>query len=495
MLWLGALGLHSIEARAQPSVMNPPLVVPPPPAPAPPVPSNPATTPAPPAATDAGQASPTAAPPSDLDRRLRDLEESNRKLQGRVDQLEEDHRYTEERLQQVMPVKNLITGYVDFGFFYVQGNGSGIRPDTGHLYFPQYQGAPDTWTFMGDPLATAINSRGDVPDTGGSRAIAFNPIGNGGAPSFIVNTVTFNLFKAIGDDVTINSSIDFIPRNRDVSDSSGIDLGDFFDLKTAYAEWMLPTRGWAMSLYAGKFDSTVGIEYRTQESPDRIGVAPSLICRYTCGHPLGLKARARFFDETLVLAAAVTNGSNFIEGFPFSDEIDVNSMKTVSGRLSYRIPFAGRGLELGASGAWGAEDFQTSDSVTQFHLGADLHLGFHDLDVQGEFVTGKAEGLTEPGQPPCNVAPCLRYKGAYGQIGYRLTNWLMPYGRVDGRDALHQSGANFTYISQLLRVTAGLHFEFGPAILAKVEYTVIRELGGIPQFPDNVLTSSLVMKF
>ena len=38
-----------------------------------------------------------------------------------------------------------------------------------------------------------------------------------------------------------------------------------------------------------------GIEYRTQESTDRIGIAPSLICRYTCGHPIGLKARAQFF--------------------------------------------------------------------------------------------------------------------------------------------------------------------------------------------------------
>ncbi len=484
--------------------MNPPIEMPPAPAPAAPAasapvaaPATPATPAAPPpssAATDASPAAP-AAPASDVERRLRDLEESNRKLREQVDRMEEDHRYTEERLQQLMPVKSLITGYVDFGFFYVQGNGSGIRPDTGHVYFPQYQGAPDTWTFMGDPLATAINSRGDVPDTGGSRAIAFNPIGNGGVPSFIVNNVNFNLFKAIGDDLTIQSSIDFIPRNRDISDPSGIDLGDYFDLKTAYAEWMLPTHGWAMSLYAGKFDSTVGIEYRTQESPDRIGVAPSLICRYTCGHPLGLKARARFFDEKLVFAAAVTNGSNFIEGFPFSDEIDVNAMKTFSGRLSYRIPLAGRGFELGASGAWGAQDFQTSDSVIQYHVGADLHLAFHELDVQAEFVTGKAEGLTEPGQPPCNVAPCLRYKGAYGQIGYRLTNWLMPYARVDGRDALHQSGANFTYISQLMRVTAGLHTEFGPAILAKAEYTVIRELGGIPQFPDNVFTSSLVMKF
>ena len=192
----------------------------------------------------------------------------------------------------------------------------------------------------------------------------------------------------------------------------------------------------------------------------------------------------------------MTNGSNFIEGFPFSDEIDTNSFKTVSGRLSWRFPFGGKGLELGVSGAYGAQDLQTSDSVIQYHLGADAHLAVGDLDFQAEAVTGKAEGLTSPtGPAPCDLAPCLRYQGFYGQLGYRFTNWFMPYMRVDGRDALHQSGVSFTYISQLMRVTTGVHFEFGTNVIAKAEYTVIKELGSVPEIPDNVFTSSLVVRY
>jgi hypothetical protein len=71
----------------------------------------------------------------------------------------------------------------------------------------------------------------------------------------------------------------------------------------------------------------------------------------------------------------------------------------------------------------------------------------------------------------------------------------MPYARVDWRDALHRSGASFIYISQLLRVTAGLHFELGTAVIVKAEYTVNRELGRIPQFDDDVFTSSLVVRY
>jgi hypothetical protein len=60
---------------------------------------------------------------------------------------------------------------------------------------------------------------------------------------------------------------------------------------------------------------------------------------------------------------------------------------------------------------------------------------------------------------------------------------------------LHQNGGNFIYVSQLVRGTGGLHFEFGTNVIVKAEYTVIRELGRIPQFPDNVFTSSMVLKF
>jgi hypothetical protein len=436
-------------------------------------------------------AAPTSAQPS-IEDRLRELERQNRKLAEEVARLKADHEFTKTRLDQVMPVVGKVSGYVDFGFFYVQGDGSGIRADTDHEHFPEYSAVSGTWVLMGDPLSTAINARGEPADTGVSRAVTFDPVNNGGKPSFIVNALNVALFAGVGDDLTVNGMFDLVPRNRDVSDPDGKFLGDFVDVKLAYAEYSLIPG--ILSLTAGKFDSVLGREYRTQESPDRLTVAPSLICRYTCGHPLGVKARLRLFDETLILNTAVTNGSSFVEMFPFYDEIDVNASKTVSSRLSYRIPGAAH-FELGTSGAYGAQDLQTSDSVHQWHYGFDAHLDWRDIEMNAEFVQGHALGRTEPGQLPCNAAPCLTYRGAYAQIGYRVNNWLIPYTRWDIRDALHQKGGDFVYISQLTRVTAGVRLELGTNVIIKADYTVNQELGRIPKIDNDVLTSAFVVKY
>ena len=280
---------------------------------------------------------------------------------------------------------------------------------------------------------------------------------------------------------------DLVPRSRNVSfDHGGQFLGDFLDVKLAYAEYSIVPG--ILSVTAGKFDSVLGREYRTQESPDRLSVTPSLICRYTCGHPLGIKARLRAFDETLILNTAVTNGSSFTEMFPFNDEIDVNAMKTVSSRLSYRLPGTAH-LEVGASGAYGAQDFQTSDDVKQWHYGFDAHFDWHDIDFTAEFVQGHALGKTDPGQIACNEAPCLTYKGAYAQAGYRVNNWLMPYARWDWRDALHQDAgvSTFVYISDLMRGTLGTRLELGTNVIIKAEYTFNQELGRIPQIRTTCL--------
>lgn len=477
------------------------------PAPAAATPAVPAPAPAPaPAPTTAPPAAPapateTAAPTTaDVERRLRALEEENRKLHDQVEQMKDDNKYTQEQVKQLLPLTTRISGFLDVGFFYVQGNGSGIRPDTNYQHFPEYNtgstGVPGQWVFMGDPLATMVNARGEPADTDGSRAITFDPIHNGGAPSFIVNSLTLNLFEGIGDNFTVNGAVDFVPRNRDPSDPNGIDLGAFIDVRLAYGEWIVPTKSWDLSIYAGKFDSVLGIEYRSQDAANRLTVTPSLICRYTCGYPLGIKARAKFFDEKLILNTAVTNGSSFVEMFPFSDELALSAMKSGSARLSYRFPL-GDGLEFGVSGLWGAQNNQTSNTVYQYQYGGDVSLDWNDIIVQGEVLHGQADGAGtgNPTDPPCNIAPCLNFTGAYGLLGYRLFNWLTPYARVDYRDALHRSGSSFVYISDLMRTTGGLHFEIGTNFILKAEYTHIIELGRVPQFNDDVATSSFVVKY
>jgi hypothetical protein len=93
----------------------------------------------------------------------------------------------------------------------------------------------------------------------------------------------------------------------------------------------------------------------------------------------------------------------------------------------------------------------------------------------------------------CDIAPCLTYKGAYLLVDRRMNKGFTPYARVDWRSAVHIKGTEFVYESHTLRTTIGSQFEVKSGIIAKLEYTFNRELGGIPQFPNDVLTTSLVV--
>lgn len=443
-----------------------------------------------------------APPPAAADDRLRRLEArvgaveaENRALKDEVELLREDAEFQAERLKTALPLAGRLGGYIDFGLFWAGGNGSGVRPDIGHKYFPEYAGVvPDSWTFMGDPLSTTINSRGDVADTGESRAVTFDPVDAQGKTSFIVNAVNLSLFSGLGRYAAVEGLIDFLPRGRDVANPSGLFLGDFVDVKLAYLRVNPPVKRFDLEISAGKIDTVIGYEYRGQEAPDRITITPSLVCRYNCGRPVGLKLRARFLERRALIAAlSATNGSSIAEGFGFTSDLDRNNFKTLAARLAYVIP-AGSGLEVGASGYFGAQDLQAAEDVYQWQYGFDLHLDVAGVDLSGEFVMGKLQGMTEAGGPACGLAPCLDFKAAYGLIGYRALNWLMPYFRSDWRSALHQSGASFVYTSDLIRFTPGVRFEVGTHVIIKVEYTVNRELGRIPSIPNDVFTTSVVAR-
>ena len=424
-----------------------------------------------------------------------DQQQELQDLRERVEWLEADQQWTEQRVNQAIQSSSKLSGYVDFGFFRVTGDGRGIRSDLGYRVLPEYEGVvADSWVFLGDPLSTAINSRGDPADVAESRAVTFDAVGNRGKPSFILNAVNVQYFTGVGDDLTVNAMVDLLARGRNVSDPDGVAYGDVVDVKLGYIEYRLPTPGLELSLFAGKFDSVLGVEYRTQEAPSRLSVTPSLICRYTCGRPLGVKARAQLLDRQLTLNLAATNGSHSIEGFPIYNEVDLNSGKTIAGRLSYDFALGAK-FELGASGSYGAQDLQPQDDVIHWHYGVDLSLDVANVLLDAEFVQGNLQGLGEPGEAPCNLAPCLDYRGAYGLLGYRATNWLTPYARLDWRDALHQNGASFVYVSQLARSTLGLRSELGTHIVVKGEYTFNRELGVLPQIPNNILATSLVGRF
>jgi hypothetical protein len=422
-------------------------------------------------------------------------EEDEAALRETIETMRREQKALEARVER-RRARLQLGGYLDTGFFWVGGDGSGVRRDAGErLRFPEYENVD--WVLMGDPMSTAINARGEPADLGRSVAIEFDPINSRGNPTFIVNNLNLSVFAALGRSVTVEGLVDVLPRGRDVS-RPGTFLGDYIDAKLIYLRWLVPVKRFDLDLVAGKIDSVFGREYRRQEAPDRITVTPSLMCRYTCGRPIGVGSRWAFLPRrALAFNVAFTNGAPMQELFGFADEIDSNALKTGSGRLSYVIP-VGAGLEIGVSGLVGAQDQQQRNDVLHWQYGADVHLDIRGFELTGEFIQGRLQGRTEEHAAltaRCEHTACLLFLSAYGLAGYRITNWLMPYFRTDWRDALHEDGSSFVYIAQVLRFTSGVRFELGEHIIIKGEYTVNRELGNIRPFPNDVFTSSVVGRF
>jgi hypothetical protein len=379
-------------------------------------------------------------------------------------------------------------GYVDFGFFVPQGDGSGIMRDNGNELFPQYQGQYG-WVFLGDLLAPTVNSRGEAADLGqAAGASRFDSIHSHGAPGFIANEINLTLSSGITENVLGTVSVNFVPRS-----GSDFSLGDFLDLDLAQVEWVLGDEG-KTSLFIGKFDSLLGVEYRDRKAPTRFGITPSLLARYTTGTALGLKLRSKLGpDDLLVLAGAVTNGSNTTEQFHFFDEVDTNAGKTASGRVALHLPLP-FDLELGASGSYGAQDRALDSKGAMFFYGFDLLSQIGRMSLKGQWLKGHA-----PGRPVDSVYGLELHGGGYLETDLMVTPWLGLLGRAEYRDAFvwlgdsqAADGANRAYLTKSWRATAGLRVMFNEKITLKAEYLRNGEYGGIPEIRNDVFTSSLV---
>jgi len=103
--------------------------------------------------------------------------------------------------------------FIDVGAFAVGGNGSGIRTDSFHTYYPQYKNTlSGQWVFMGDPLSTAINSLGEPADTSTSRELTTDTINSSGRPSLIVNSIGLTVGRQVTDHFGVEALIEFLPR-------------------------------------------------------------------------------------------------------------------------------------------------------------------------------------------------------------------------------------------------------------------------------------------
>ncbi|HZX97840.1 MAG TPA: hypothetical protein VFE90_25205 [Myxococcales bacterium] len=379
-------------------------------------------------------------------------------------------------------VKLRFTGYVDAGFFATGGDGTAYVRDAGKVLHPEYA-ATVPWVFMGDPWGNPVNAQGESADLGLDRTNIgrFDSIQSHGKPSFLVHMVNLGMAASVGSELFFETSLNFEPRQGTLGSS-----GDQLDVDLAYLEWV-PLRSVNLHVFAGKFESTFGIEYRTRKASDRFGLTPSLISRYTTGTPTGLKARAGFFGDLLVVNLAVTNGGTFTENFAhFYNEVDDNGGKTVSGRVALQLPLP-VAVEVGASGEVGSQDGQSNDGDRQWLVGADLRIAYRDFTFKGEIVRGHADG------GGIDQAPRLHVTGWYGEGEYQVLPWLGVLARVDRRKADLLALPNL-YLTDLLRVTGGLRFDISWNLIARVEYLHLIELTG-PELADDVFTSSLTFKF
>jgi len=381
-----------------------------------------------------------------------------------------------------------VGGYIDFGFFAPGGDGTGFVQDVGpHRYFPGDAGKY-TWVFLGDLLAPAVNSRGEPADLGNPPGIdRYDSIHSRGAPGFVLNEVNLTLNAAVASSALATASVNFMPR-------SGVDfhLGDVFEVDLAQLEWMPGDR--RTSIFVGKMESVIGIEYRDRKASQRFGVTPSLISRYTTGTPLGLKFRSKLGEgDWLIVAGALTNGSSTVEMFHFYDELDSNAGKTVSGRVAVA---PGRALEVGVSGEYGAQDHALDSAHPLWFVGADLQAHLGRLELKAEWLTGRGTGETVAMYDPDHRPYGLRLNvGGYLEGDLMVTPKLGLLGRAEVRDARVWLGTDRLYITKGWRATGGLRYVANEHVIIKAEYLHNGEYGGVPQIRDDVFTSSLILAF
>ena len=285
-------------------------------------------------------------------------------------------------------------------------------------------------------------------------------------------------------------SVNFVPRTgRDFS------LGDFLDVDLAQLEWM-PTRSHRTSIFIGKIEPVLGIEYLDRKASQRFGITPSLMGRYTMGTALGLKVRTKFGpSDNLIVAAALTNGSNTTEQFHFYEEIDQAAGKTGSLRVAVRPPpLPWLELELGGSGSYGSQDRARNSRKPMWFAGVDLQARISTPGRQGAVAEGRrgrlGRGSLRPGSEQRRLPgagldgdsdPSACWAGA--SSGTRWCGWAIPW---------RQPGANRAYLTKSWRATGGLRVVFSERVVLKAEYLHNGEYGGIPQISNDVFTSSLV---
>lgn len=408
-----------------------------------------------------------------------DAAEAQAEMQARIEALEAKLKMAEESKKSRFPLK--ISGYGDIGFFATMGDGTGVRQDYAHANYPEYGNY--AWVFYGDLLSTAVNARGEAADLGDLPGVdRYDSINSDGAPTFLINELNLTVNAGLGEHALFTSSVNFAPRS-----GTEFSLGDQVDADVVQVEY-LPTRDGKTSLFVGKVDSVMGIEYKTRKSNQRFGITPSLIARYTTGTAVGVKARTKLFGDHIVLAAAATNSTFVTEQFHFYREIDNNPSKILSGRAAVRFPVGSGTFEAGPSAQWGTQDGAPSGNI--WFVGVDAELDLSSVDIKAQWLRGKS-----PGYDGTETYSLDLRNGGYLETDVILTPEIGLLARAEFRDADVALTTNRIYITKNWRATGGLRVVLNPHATIKAEYLHNGTYGDMPNIPDDVFTASGVFAF
>jgi hypothetical protein len=393
---------------------------------------------------------------------------------------------------QAMQSPFRISGYVDVGWSKAQGNGSSFIPGDTRLPADYYV----------DPFAPAVNSRGDVAsiDAGGRFVNGFLPttVGAGGNGTFLLNVASVDLQVApSGIPVMAFVRAQALPRwNGNGSQTQ-------FLLQQAFGR-VSPLDSQELAISVGRFDSVFGIEYLENESNLRLGITPSLIARYTTGHPIGVKVFYRFqlpsLSSAISINAAATNHGSQVDALQV-EALSFTGVPVGSARLGYELSLLGTELKLGLSGQYGPRNDQPDSGVTQRQLGFDARLFVGPVSLWGEYVNVHEDPATSPpkvtGTGVYTIASGFRAYGFYLQLAYALPvrgkvlSGASVYGRYDRRKG------GFDGTPQLLtsRWTVGGRIELWSVLQLKAEVLFNRENAGAPTVDNDVFTTSAVFSF
>jgi hypothetical protein len=376
-----------------------------------------------------------------------------------------------------------LSGYVDVGFFVPLSNrgGAGVVQDTTRMRLPQY--ADYRWVFYGDLLSTQVNSAGEVADLGDLPGVdRYDSINSNGNSSFIINEVNQTISVGLTPQALFTGSVNVTPRQgREFA------LGDALNVDLAQIEW-LPGGDGRNSVFVGKFDSVLGHEYRTRKSDKHFGITPTLLHRYTSGTAIGIKVRSKLADDHVVIAASLTNGSFGTEQFHFYDEIDSNQGKTLSARGAGRFLVGPATIEVAVSGQVGTQD--GSGDATAYLYGVDLEISTVATALRAQWLRGHAPGDVEARAYRLELA-----NAGYLEATHLLSHRVGVLLRAELRDAVVSLPLERLYLTHSWRAVGGVRLLLAPGLVAKVEYLHNGEFGDVPQFRNDVATSSLVISY